>query len=86
MAKKGGKSKGYVSSGVHSCVDNKILKSARRDYMQSGERVMNQLKAFRSGKRVMISIPNPNKNETNKRFIRVNAATVWKDSKFGVNA
>ena len=26
----------------------------------------------------MVTIPNPNTNETNKRFLRVNAKDVWK--------
>ena len=36
-----------------------------------------KMKAFKQGKDVYVTIPNPNKNETNKRFIRVNAKTVW---------
>lgn len=78
MGKKGGKSKGYVSSGVNSNVNPKIRNAMRRDYMQSSERIMNQLKAFRAGKNVVVTIENPNKNETSKRFIRVNARDIWK--------
>ena len=33
--------------------------------------------AFKMGKNVVLNIPNPNTNETNKRFIRVNAKDVW---------
>ena len=50
----------------------------RRDYLKTGSRIMNQLMAFRAGKRVMVTIENPNKEETNRKFIRVNASTVWK--------
>jgi F420-0:gamma-glutamyl ligase len=78
MAKKGGKSKGAVSAGIHSNVKASVLNSIRRDYMASGERLMNQLRAFRQRKNVMVTIENPNKNETNKRFIRVPATQVWK--------
>jgi hypothetical protein len=46
--------------------------------MQSTERLDNQLAAFLRGKNVMLTIPNPNKNETNKRFIRVPAAEQWR--------
>jgi len=46
--------------------------------MQSGMRQYNQLLAYIKGKRVMLTIPNPNTNETNKRFIRVPANEVWK--------
>jgi hypothetical protein len=45
----------------------------RREYMTSGERVVNQLAAWKRGRNVVLTIENPNKNETNKRFIRVNA-------------
>ena len=79
MAKKGGKSKGFISAGIHSNVARSTRRAMRRDYMASGERLMNQLKAFRKGKRVMVTIPNPNPNETNKRFIRVPAKEAgWK--------
>lgn len=77
--KKGGKSKGFISQGIHSNVSRKTRNAMRREYMASGERIMNQLKAFRAGKNVMVTIPNPNPNETNKPFIRVPAAQAgWK--------
>ena len=41
-------------------------------------RMINQLKAHRKGKRVMVTIANPNPNETNKPFIRVPGSEVWK--------
>jgi hypothetical protein len=73
MAKKGGKSKGFISQGLHSNVSRAICNSTRRDYMASGERIANQLAAWKRGRNVVFTIENPNKNETNKRFIRVNA-------------
>lgn len=79
MAKKGGKSKGAVSAGVHSNVSRKITNALRREYMASGERIMNQLRAWKRGKNVVVTIENPNKNETNKRFIRVRAIDIWGD-------
>tara|TARA_R100000808_G_scaffold25053_1_gene60937 strand:- start:4932 stop:5183 length:252 start_codon:yes stop_codon:yes gene_type:complete len=33
--------------------------------------------AWKKGKNVVLSIPNPNTNETNKPFIRVPATQVW---------
>jgi F420-0:gamma-glutamyl ligase len=78
MAKKGGKSKGAVSAGVHSNVKRSTLNALRRDYMASSERIMNQLRAFRQRKNVMLTMENPNKNETNKPFVRVPASQVWK--------
>jgi hypothetical protein len=67
-----------TSKGERRCVARDIVKATRRDYMQSSERTTNQLAAFLKGKNVMLTIPNPNKNETNKRFIRVPAAEQWR--------
>lgn len=73
MGKKGGKSSGVVSQGIHSNVDRKISNSMRRDYMASGDRLLNQIAAWKKGRNVVFTIANPNPNETNRRFIRVNA-------------
>ena len=84
MAKgKSSKSAGKTSAGLHSNVSKTLINSLRRDYMASSERVMNQLKAFKKGKRVMVTMPNPNKEQAAKgrAFIRVPASTVWKDPK-----
>ena len=67
-----------TSKGERRCVARDIVKATRRDYMQSSERITNQLSAFLRGKNVMLTIPNPNKNETNKRMIRVPAADQWR--------
>ena len=69
-----------TSKGERRCVARATTKALRRDYMQSSDRVNNQLAAFLRGKNVMLTIPNPNKNETNKRMIRVPAAEVWRRS------
>ena len=67
-----------VSKGERRCVNRSVTKATRRDYMKSADRMTNQLNAFLKGKRVMLTVPNPNTNETNKRFIRVPANTVWR--------
>ena len=67
-----------VSKGERNSVARNIVKARRRDYMQSGDRMYNQLKAFIRGKNVMVTVPNPNTNETNKRMIRVPAQEVWR--------
>jgi len=67
-----------VSKGQRDSVARSTVKAIRRDYMQSSDRLDNQLAAFMKGKNVMLTIPNPNKNETNKRMIRVPAAEVWR--------
>ena len=46
------------------------------------ERVLNQLNAFRRGKNVVLTIPNRNKTERAKRFIKVNAKDVWSNDKY----
>lgn len=67
-----------VSKGERRSVNRSVTKATRRDYMKSAERMSNQLSAFLRGKNVMLTVPNPNTNETNKRFIRVPANTVWR--------
>lgn len=78
MAKKGGKSKGYRSQGLVPTVKRAIKNASRRDYMLSSARNDNQLKAHTLGKRVMLTIQNPDKNNTRERFIRVPSTEVWK--------
>ena len=77
MGKKSSGTK-YTSKGERRCVARNVVKATRRDYMQSSDRVANQLSAFMRGRNVMLTIPNPNKNETNKRMIRVPATEVWR--------
>jgi len=69
---KGKKSSGktYTSKGEHKNVSKWLKKAVRRDYMASNMRIINQLDAMKKGKRVVFTIPNPNPNETNKRFIK----------------
>ena len=67
-----------VSKGERRTVARTTTKAMRREYMQSSARTENQLAAFLKGKNVMLTIPNPNKNETNKPFIRVPAETQWR--------
>ena len=43
----------------------------RRDYVGSVEQMNNKVSAFKKGKRVMITVPNPDKNNTKERFIRI---------------
>ena len=75
-----GKKKSRTSTTSKGIVGNAYkhaTKTLRKEYMQSISRVNNQLRAFNKGRRVMLTIPNPNTNETNKRYIRVNARDVW---------
>ena len=82
MGKKGGKSKGFISQGIHSNVNRGVLKAMRQDYLASGDRMANQRAAWAKGKNVVLTIENPNKNETNKRYIRVKARDLWGSPKY----
>ena len=46
------------------------------------KKMIDKMDAFRKGKNVMLTIPNPNKSETKKPFIRVNAKEKWRNDKF----
>ncbi len=84
MAKgKSSKSSGKTSAGIHSNVSRSLVNAMRADYMASSDRLMNQLRAHKKGKRVMVTMANPNKEEATKgkAFIRVPASTVWRDPK-----
>jgi hypothetical protein len=82
MAKgKSSKSSGKQSAGIHSNVSSKIVNAIRTEYLQSGERLLNQLEAHKKGKRVVLTIRNPNKNETNKKFIKVPGSAMLRNPK-----
>ena len=71
-----------TSKGERNNVSKDLSKALRRDYLQNNlARTTNQVSAFKEGKNVMLTIPNPNTNETNKPFVRVNAKDVWKFNK-----
>ena len=78
MGKKRTRSK-QVSQGLHCQKPNRLVKERRREWNGSNAQHDAKLRAFLAGKNVMLTIPNPNKNETNKKFIRVNAKEVWRN-------
>jgi len=69
----------YTSKGERPNLSRKTKNAMRRDYLENGqlERLNNQIKAWKKMKNVMLTVPNPNKHETNKRFIRVSAREYW---------
>ena len=68
----------YTSKGERPNVSKSITKAARRDYMAAPmARLNNQIEAWLQHKNVMLTIPNPNKKESNKPMIRVPAIEVW---------
>lgn len=79
---KGKKASGkhYTSNGERPNVNKKLRNAVRKDYLDNLlARTVNQVNAWKAGKKVMVTIANPNTNETNKRFIRVPATDVWGD-------
>ena len=77
--KKGGKSSGFVSNGERPNVSKDTRKAIRRN-VSNLETMINKYNAFKKGKNVMLTIPNPNaKAEPAKPFIRVNAKEVWRN-------
>ena len=77
--KKGGKSSGFVSKGERPNVRKDTRKAMRRN-VSNLETMLNKYNAFKKGKNVMLTIPNPSaKTEPAKPFIRVNAKEVWRN-------
>lgn len=73
-------SKGIVNQNPNS-FSKRIQKALRRGYVGSALEASNKMEAHLAGKPVMLTVANPNKNETNKRFIRVPARDVWGSAK-----
>ena len=62
----------YTSNGNGRSVSKKTCNAIKRDRSHV-EALTFKVNAWAAGKKVMVTIPNPNKNETNKLFIRVDA-------------
>ena len=77
MAGKKSSGKNYTSKGERPNVTRSVLNALRRDYIQSVMRRNNQAIAWRKGKNVMLTVPNPDKKNTKERMIRVPAIDVW---------
>ena len=65
----------YTSKGERRNFSRRWLKLASKD---RDDKLYNQWDAFVKGKNVVLTIKNPNKNETNKPFIRVPAKEQWR--------
>jgi len=73
MGKKKSRAK-YVSKGERHAIapENRV----KRDPIKN---ILDKQEAFSKGKKVYFTIPNPNPNETNKRFIRVEGKLLYGD-------
>lgn len=67
MGKKGGSGKTYTSKGERAS-------SISTPVEYGGQKMLNKLYAARSGRKAFVTIENPNKEQTNKKFIRVPAS------------
>ena len=57
-------------------------KKAQRKNRTKLEIVNAKIRAFMKGKNVVLLVPNPNTNEKNKPFVRINAKDVWSRNKY----
>ena len=76
MAKKKKSRAHQESKGERSNVNKKLCNTIRNNTTLL-QRTLNQREAWLRGKKVMLTIPNPNDKETNKKFIKVNAKDIW---------
>lgn len=67
-----------TSKGQRKSQDPRWTKEARREWVGSTAQANAQIAAFRRGKNVVLTIANPNKAETNKPFIKVNAKDIYR--------
>ena len=81
MGKKRTRSKQVSKGTTHQNpkrLGNRISKEIKKEYRKSGTRSYNQLLAHMKGKNVILTIENPDKNNTKERFIKVKSKEVWK--------
>ena len=76
----------YTSKGERPCVSRKHkAREDRADPKNQWYANARALYAFLKGKKSYVTIPNPNPNETNKRFIRIPADHYFTSTKpFGM--
>ena len=75
MAKKSS-GKHYTSKGSHKVVSQKTKNLVRKS-KPAGQRLVDQVMSWSKGRRTMITVENPNPNETNKRFIKLEGNVVF---------
>lgn len=76
MAKKKPRAK-YTSKG-----ERRSIATVGGDDRSVLQKDLDKFHAFTKGKKVFMTIENPNPNETNKRFIRVDASTYFGTNNF----
>ena len=81
MAKKKKSRDQQVSKGSGANVNAWVTKAIRKDRTLL-QRMCNKISAWKQMKNPWLTVPNPNPNETDKRFVRVKANDVWGDPKY----
>lgn len=76
-----GKKKSRTSQTSKGIVGSPKSSRNKKDPHYQMQRLLNQQAAWAAGKNVVLTIENPNKNETNRRYIKVNARDHWGDPK-----
>jgi hypothetical protein len=69
----------YVSAGTHSNVAKSTLRAMRASKTEA-EKLLNKQKAWVKGQNPWLTIENPNREETNKPFIKVRMNDLMKGS------
>ena len=73
MPRRKSTSSGYTSKGERP----NVSKSIKTKVIDPLQKLNNQVAAWKAGKKVMVTIENPNKKETNKKYIKVPATQAW---------
>lgn len=73
------------ASGTHYTSKGERKSSMSTKSTEPAQRLLNQKAAWVRSKRVVLTIENPNKAETNKRFIRVDGFAHWGNPKERMN-
>ena len=68
---------GSKSSGKHYTSKGERISSMRTRISDPTSKAMNVQRAYWEGRNPWVVIDNPNKNETNKRLIRVRSNELW---------
>ena len=76
MSKPKGSKTSYISKGQRPNVNTKISNLVRQS--KEGDKIIRQLASSRKGKNTTITIPNPNREETNKPFIKVRGSDFFR--------
>ena len=74
----------YVSKGERRAIAKNVCKAVKRDRSVIDRMAIKQ-KAWLKGQNPWITVPNDNTAQTNKRFVRVRAESVWGDPRKFVN-